>query len=82
MNERIQKLCKQAFSLADDENDRHVQEEGEELSLTQFDNFFHEKFAELIVRECCSMVNAYVQHNNPHDCLLVLDIKEHFGVEE
>jgi hypothetical protein len=40
------------------------------------------KFAELIVRECCDMVNKHQQHNNPNDCLLVLDIKEHFGVEE
>ena len=40
------------------------------------------KFAELIVRECCDMVNKQHQHNNPNDCLLVLDIKEHFGVEE
>ena len=39
-------------------------------------------FAELIVRECCDMVNKHHQYNNPNDCLLVLDIKEHFGVEE
>jgi len=40
-------------------------------------------FAELIVKECCSMVNAHVQQTwNPNDCLLVLDIKEHFSMEK
>ena len=39
------------------------------------------KFAQLIIRECCDMVNKHTQHNNPNDCLLVLDIKERFGVE-
>jgi hypothetical protein len=43
--------------------------------------FDKEKFARLIVQECCKMVNAHMQHNNPHDCLLVLDIKEKFGIE-
>ena len=40
-----------------------------------------EKFAELIVRECCDMVNKHLQRNNPNDGLLVLDIKEKFGIE-
>jgi hypothetical protein len=40
-----------------------------------------QKFAELIVKACCDMVNKHHQYNNPNDCLLVLDIKEHFGVE-
>jgi hypothetical protein len=39
-------------------------------------------FAELIVKECCTMVNAHMQRNNPYDCPLVLDIKERFGVNE
>jgi len=39
------------------------------------------KFAKLIVRECCDMVNKHLQHNNPNDCILVLDIKEKFGIE-
>ena len=41
-----------------------------------------EKFAQMIIGECCDMVNKHLQHNNPNDCLLVLDIKERFGVEE
>lgn len=43
---------------------------------------FCEKFAQLIVKKCCAIVNQNRQHNNPNDCLLVLDIKEHFGIEE
>ena len=39
-----------------------------------------ELFAQLIVEECCDMVNRHQQHNNPNDCLLVLAIKERFGV--
>lgn len=41
-----------------------------------------QKFAELMVKECCDMVNSHVQHNNPNDSLLALKIKEHFGVDE
>lgn len=33
------------------------------------------------VREVCKMINAHMQHHNPYDCLLVLDIKEKFGIE-
>ena len=43
---------------------------------------FCNEFAQMIIRECCDMVNKHLQHNNPNDCLLVLDIKDRFGVEE
>jgi hypothetical protein len=33
------------------------------------------------VRECCKMINAHMQGSNPYDSLLVLQIKEHFGIE-
>ena len=39
------------------------------------------KLIELVVQECCDMVNKHHQWNNPNDCLLVLKIKEHFGIE-
>lgn len=39
------------------------------------------EFAQQVVLEVCIMINAHVQHNNPNDCLLVLDIKEKFGME-
>ncbi len=38
-------------------------------------------FSKAIVLECCKMVNVHMQHNNPNDSLLVIDIKERFGIE-
>lgn len=76
MNEQIQKLCKQAFSLAHDENDRNVQEEGEELTQTEFNNFFYVKFAELILKECISKADDY---GLGYDA--VEQLKADFGVE-
>jgi hypothetical protein len=38
-------------------------------------------FANLVILECCDMVNAHIQYNNPNDSLLVLDIKERFGID-
>ncbi len=73
MNERIQTLADQAEDYADIYY---------EYPSVDWLSTFKEKFAELIVRECCDMVNKHHQYNNPNDCLLVLDIKEHFGVEE
>ena len=40
-----------------------------------------ENLVKLVVQECCDIVNRRTQHNNPNDCLTVLDIKEHFGIE-
>jgi hypothetical protein len=40
-----------------------------------------EAFARAIVLECCTMINKHTQWNNPNDCLLVLDIKDKFGME-
>lgn len=39
-----------------------------------------ELFATIIIKECCKMVNNHMQHNNPYDCLLVINIKERFGI--
>lgn len=49
MNERIKELSRKSFMLAHEANDLHEQEEGEELSQTEFSNVFNQKFAELIV---------------------------------
>jgi hypothetical protein len=73
MNERIKELVRQAESTAN---------EGTVFFGQEYTDMYMAKFAELIVRECCDMVNRHTQHNNPNDCLLVLDIKEHFGVKE
>ena len=66
MNEQIEKIYGEACITAGYLDERE----------------FLEKFAQLIIRECCDMVNKHMQHNNPNDCLMVLDIKERFGVEE
>jgi len=70
VNERIKQLAIQVIG---------------DYSYGDYWPFFEEeldKFAEVIIRECCSIVNDRTQHNNPNDCLTVLDIKEHFGVED
>jgi hypothetical protein len=46
-----------------------------------YETFDHEKFAELIVRECASIAQTYMSRW-PEDHELTKQIKEHFGVEE
>ena len=70
MNELIERLSEQCY-----EHDQSWTGVGQRI-------FNKEKFARLLILECCDMVNKRMRHNNPNDCLLVLDIKEHFGVEE
>jgi len=70
MNERIRKLAVECTFFTYGVN-------GELL----YDGFNEEKFAELIVKDICDMVNKHIQWNNPNDCPLVLDIKERYGVE-
>jgi ATP-dependent Zn protease len=66
MNERIQELAKQAA---------HAEGWGPEVWQTTFT----EKFAELIVRECCDI---FVELRTRPADLAVKDVKKHFGVEE
>ena len=68
MNKRIKELAAQCYKMPE-----------EKSGPKYFDEVL---FAELIIQQCCEMINRQHQYNNPHDCLLVLDIKEHFGVEE
>jgi hypothetical protein len=65
MNEQIEKIYGEACITAGYLDERE----------------FLQEFAKLIIRECADMINKHTQHNNPNDCLLVLDIKERFGVE-
>ena len=65
MNERIRELAEQAGST-------HKQS----LGVYQFYGHELEKFAELIVRECASVV---FKKTGPKSAL---DVLEHFGVEE
>ncbi len=69
MNERIEKLAEQAGFI--DRGNNH----------TAYMNFDHEKFAELIVKECgvalSPMLRDMVSRGQAFDL-----IKRHFGVEE
>ena len=67
MNERIRKLADQA--------DKLVSEENKYYGLMEYS----EKFAELIVRECC---DVFVELRTRPADLAVKDVKKHFGVEE
>jgi hypothetical protein len=73
MNKRIQELMAEAvtFRLDPDSNAHEAQVCPEDLEL----------FAELIVRECQSVVEWAISVDSTIDRVPVL-IKEHFGVEE
>jgi len=69
MNERIRELANKALKHPDTDND----------GLTVFDNDELKKFAELIVRECCSAIRLDDAFNGGKFQRTIL---EHFGVEE
>jgi len=73
MNERIKNLAEQAGY-------KHPDAVGTCEDYAYFD---HEKFAELIIRECIDKIeNESAQYAEPVWAFeLVNDIKEHFGVE-
>ena len=81
MNQQIQNLSKKAWLLAHEANDQAEEDEGEELTETEFNNVFQQKFAELIVEECANIVADAVNHREPASTY-VDKIKQHFGVEE
>ncbi len=66
MNERIREFAEQSFIVTTDGNIGHVNE------------YMIEKFAELIVRECCAIVHKKTDES----IRVVMAIEEHFGVEE
>ena len=72
MNERAKQLALQALKHPDNDND----------GLTVFDNDELEKFAELIVRECMSLVSEPGPDMNDTERGILAQIKHHFGVEE
>jgi hypothetical protein len=78
MNERIKQLADQCMVEV-----KNVPIKGMDgwTSLETVRQIDPEKFAELIVKDICDMVNKHIQWNNPNDCPLVLDIKERYGVE-
>ena len=71
MNERIKVLAEQAGFI--DRGTNH----------TAYMNFDHEKFAELIVKECANEILKWKSEPFPYDPEFGAKlIKEHFGVEE
>ena len=77
MNERIKELIEQALLAVD--NPFPGNPLNDELEKMYIPDCFAEKFAELIVRECCVWVN-----NNLGlvDEEAKADLLKHFGVEE
>ncbi len=72
MNKNIEQLVKKS-------NGCHFDEDGKPLNNMLIGNDI-EKFANSLIQECCDMVNQHYQWNNPNDSLLVLKIKEKFGL--
>lgn len=94
MNERIRELAEQARKYARDyvAECKHY---GHYMEHNEYELRFEEKFAELIVRECCQLIDdstpVYSPENLQEDYCkgkldgyhaALLEIKKHFGVEE
>jgi hypothetical protein len=85
MNNRIKELAKEAFELAHEVNDIYEQEEGKELSQTEFGNVFNQKFAQLIIAECVQVAHPKLTDVGEWAAgmrLVQKRLKEHFGVKE
>jgi len=88
MNERIKELAEQATTIVDTVNSQGYS--------SSYANFDREKFAELIVRECITIVDEQKEclheeqkywHDRDYGYALAVDdaskgIKQFFGVEE
>jgi hypothetical protein len=78
VNERIRQLIEQATDTIEIVNP--------DTGITHYREFFDkEKFAELIVQECIDIIAPYtVRMSRPGEEYLhpILEIKQHFGVEE
>jgi len=78
MNKRIREIAEQAVKDVD-----VVHEDNpfnEELAKMYIPNVFIERFAELIVRECVTIVVDAVDHREPASTY-ASKIQQHFGVE-
>jgi hypothetical protein len=71
MNERIEDLERQA--------EKFVMGIPASLDINEYTSVFNEKFAELIVRECCSAIRLDDAFNGGKFQRTIL---QHFGVEE
>ena len=85
MNERIRQLKEQAWTLVSNEE----QDRGELYEAREQWERCDQKFAELIVQECVSIVAKRKDHAiddgwNVDEAMSMaeMDLEEHFGVEE
>lgn len=69
MNEVIRKLAMQTDVFCDQNFDGHI----------NYDIFWEQKFAELIVKECIDNVKIWEKDSRNHISYM---LKQHFGVEE
>ena len=76
MNERIRQLAEQACAFADIQYNKQTR--ATFYTNKSVEEFFREKFAELIVRECAKRVDYWESRQGEHTD----DILKHFGVEE
>jgi hypothetical protein len=80
MNERIQELWSQA-----EEEIKAEYEDESRRNRRLYNEIFLPKFAQLIVQECIDIIAPYtVRMSRPGEEYLhpILEIKQHFGVEE
>lgn len=79
MNERIQKLAEQSYKEVIETNDYN----GDAYTVREFDK---QKFAELIILECATLVDAAFDiDEHSGEVVSYADggqLKEHFGIEE
>jgi hypothetical protein len=80
MNERIKELAVQARNYALDEKRIYERMHNTEQCMEEYREVYNEKFAELIVKECQTVVEWAISVDSTIDRVPVL-IKEHFGVE-
>lgn len=78
MNERIRELAEQAGITTNIDTDYY------EKDMNKWVDYFSEKFAKLIIRECVAQCEKNAEHPNlgPGSKLSAFNIKEHFGVTE
>jgi hypothetical protein len=78
MNERIRELAEQAGISTNIDTDYY------EKDMNKWVDYFSEKFAKLIIRECVAQCEKNAEHPylGPGSKLSAFNIKEHFGVTE
>lgn len=87
MNERIRELAEQAREWAEvsykKQNDQFTSHWDNPIGYTPT-QFFEQKFAELMVRECATFIDSHKQidkYGEAQDTVYGKDLLQHFGVE-